>query len=356
MKRFRQPGTSKDSQEDCASEDAHLDKVKREIAANLHKQNEMEELIAALGRMNEPNGNQDIADVSTLVANETQSVALSEMLSHMWKEMRTFESPAYAERKKKELLDLRHEEHVLEKKLAGAEKKKHACAFGQTTVNEVKAKDGLVSEDNAVQQDEAAQRGTDVTDNAAKEPTRLKWNFWTMKAQQKRSVLEGTLVYLVFGLLAAFLYKKASSKYSKFFLPETRPDIFQGTRDFSFPLFECFGAPKLCFLGFCCPCLMWADTLDRKNILPYWKAFAAFFGLLLMHVYTFGISSILVVMLGVKYRQQLRALYRHNNHNNHKGKETLALDVLTWWCCQPCAIIQEAREDSIIRDHSMVNP
>lgn len=91
--------------------------------------------------------------------------------------------------------------------------------------------------------------------------------------------------------------------------------------------------------------MRWADTLDQQEVLSYWPAFLAMFGLSLLHIYTNAISVVFVVMLGVFYRQKLRQRFEIDN----KTPTTVMHDVLAWLCCQPCAIIQEAREEAIQR-------
>merc|ERR1719491_597929 len=126
-------------------------------------------------------------------------------------------------------------------------------------------------------------------------------------------------------------------------------------RYFSFSLFGCFKTPYITVMGCCFPCLRWADTMDRGTkeqapLLAYRKAFAAFLTLTVLHCYTYGISSVALVVLGVWYRQKLR-----ENYNIESGiKGSIAMDIAAWMFCQPCAIIQEAREQSTTRSQNAV--
>lgn len=155
-----------------------------------------------------------------------------------------------------------------------------------------------------------------------------------------------TLVYIAGGILVAFLFQTARQRYPQAFAPQPRADISSSPKDFSFSLFGFLGDRNMCLLGCCCPCLVWSDSLERKELLSFWKAFAAFFGLLLLHSYTMGVSSLFIVVIGVFFRQKLRAGYEMENGT----PKSVAIDVLAWCFCQPCAIIQEAREESVLRN------
>lgn len=171
-------------------------------------------------------------------------------------------------------------------------------------------------------------------------------NFWGMSRSQKKVIAMNTLVYIAGGILVAFLFQTARQRYPQAFAPQPRADISSSPKDFSFSLFGFLGDRNMCLLGCCCPCLAWSDTLERKELLSFWKAFAAFFGLLLLHSYTMGVSSLFIVVIGVFFRQKLRAGYDMENGT----PKSVAVDVLAWCFCQPCAIIQEAREESVLRN------
>merc|ERR1719486_106394 len=89
--------------------------------------------------------------------------------------------------------------------------------------------------------------------------------------------------------------------------------------------------------------------LGSQRIATIWKAFAAFFGLIWLHLYTMGISSLFVIILGIVYRQKLRKGYQIKNGT----ADTVFWDILAWSFCQPCAVIQEAREDSVIHNDAI---
>jgi len=159
------------------------------------------------------------------------------------------------------------------------------------------------------------------------------------------NALIGTVVYVCFAMLFAYLYFQARTKYPKEFQPNPEPGVLPRSSSFSFDLCSCLSDPKICVIGFCCPCMRWADTLDRQGVLQYWLAFLAMFSLTLLNIYTNGISLIPVAILGVIYRQQLREHFEIEN----KTVSSVAYDCIVWLCCQPCAIIQEAREETVQR-------
>lgn len=319
---------------ECGPQEKRLRKVSQELAGNLKQQADLEKIVDHFG--DQSVSDQEIDATARLVANETDSSAMANILARMWKEMRMFEYPTYAAWAKKEMLRLRHEEHGVEANLTKAQSDKHNCTEGKRKPREAES-----SEEESALSKELPKMAAGV---AGAEDS--KWNVWEMSVKQQKRVLLGSFVYLIGGVLCAFLYRHASARYPIHFLPELRTEKYPNFKDFSFHIFGCLEAPKLCILGCCCPCLVWADTLDRKGFLSFWRAFAAFFGLLLLHVYTLGLSSLFLVILGVVFRQKLRA-----NYQIKKGTAgTIVLDVLAWCLCQPCAIIQEAREESIIHN------
>jgi len=155
----------------------------------------------------------------------------------------------------------------------------------------------------------------------------------------------GFLSYACFGLFFGYLYFQARFKYGKTFSPMPEPGVLPRPGGFSFDLCSCLSDPKLCVIGFCCPCMRWADTLDQHGVLSYWPAFIAMFGLNLLYPYTKVLSFIAVVVLGAFCRQKLRNRFEITNWT----WRTVFSDVMIWLCCQPCAIIQEAREEAVFR-------
>lgn len=333
------PNVAKDEeQEEQATEDVSKEKrpatkkekMRLDLASNLREQADLKETVEHLS--DESRSDSEIDTATSLVANETESVALGNTLGSMWKEMRMFEMPQYSEHVKSELDDLKHNQKALEAKL--------------------KEEGVKIESDKEEQDDGTGSEEEEETVRAAKQTEPVgeagtsKVNFWHMDRQSQQQVFISSLVYLIGGLLFAFLFKQMRSKH---FELEQRPDAHPNNRDFSFSVFGCLGDMKLCVLGFCCPCIAWANTLERRLQVPYWKAFLAFFGLMLLHAYTSFVSCLFVIGLGVFYRQKLRDHYGIENYETG-NKVTVAVDLLLWGFCQPCAIIQEAREETCKRD------
>jgi len=329
----------------CSHLEDDLKDIKEELAANLHQQAELRQIIKHLG--DKAMSDQEIKSAASLVANETESVAMSQMLSSMWKEMRMFELPSYSDYVKKELHNLTIEETSLEDELTAKVGEIENCTYPKNEETKDEPAAHLseehirkeLSEENIREEHEAHQSAWS------------KWDVWSMSRDQRQAVFEGSIVYLIGGILIGYLYKQAAASYPIIFQPELHtPKNSPDSDDFSFHLFDCFSAPKLCILGCCCPCLMWSDTLERRGLLSYWKAFMAFFGLMWLHVYTRGISSVVLIILGVVYRQKLRGSYQIANGT----AVTVAMDALAWCFCQPCAIIQEARQDGVVYTGSAI--
>jgi len=110
----------------------------------------------------------------------------------------------------------------------------------------------------------------------------------------------------------------------------------QAADNFGVGLFACFSDVKLSAFACCCPCLRWADTVDRAGLgLKYYAAFAIFATLAILSPCSFGVTGILLALICFRYRQRLRKKYNIAPNNLQ--------DVLTYLLCAPCAIVQEAR-------------
>lgn len=111
--------------------------------------------------------------------------------------------------------------------------------------------------------------------------------------------------------------------------------------DFNNSLFSCLEDPKLSLFSFVCPCLRWADTLDKANkkpILQYYVAALLFALLLLLDPITAGISLLVLVLVATYFRQKLRSEF-----SLPAGGSTIWEDFLSYFCCFCCAVVQEAR-------------
>lgn len=178
-----------------------------------------------------------------------------------------------------------------------------------------------------------------------------KWKVY-MANKQQQMLWSGTFVYACFSVLCASFYFQARLHYPKMFHPLPRTEVFPSTSVFSFNLFD-LSDPNLCVVGCCCPWLRWADTMDRHGYMSYWKAFFATFCFMLLlitvceSIYDVPYIAVAIyisnVVLGVFYRQKLRDHFQKESGTF----KSLVNDCSAWFFCQPCAIIQEAREHAI---------
>lgn len=176
-----------------------------------------------------------------------------------------------------------------------------------------------------------------------------------------RRRLMGSAVYVVFGVLVAYIYYKQYVAKLKESCGEThattwfkmkRPPVLQPNK-FNTSLFDCFHDPRLCFLSCCCGCIVWAHTMDfqfRKRW-TYWSAFAISFFLLVIYPYTAGISALAITIMGTIARQAMRQQYRIDSCT----PKTIIGDFFTWLCCTPCAIVQEHCESHYHAEQSYAN-
>jgi Cys-rich protein (TIGR01571 family) len=104
----------------------------------------------------------------------------------------------------------------------------------------------------------------------------------------------------------------------------------------------CLNDCGICAWAICCPCVLWAGTVDRLGLLGYWTAFAIFASLWILHhaVAVFFCWWALAVLLA---------------YNRHRIRQAFGIQV-QWvvatftsdclcFClgCLPCLISQEAR-------------
>jgi Cys-rich protein (TIGR01571 family) len=329
---------------DCSNELDQLESANQRLRTNFLKQKEAEKQLAMFSNAEE--GEHRIDGMVSDVAREMESEALGEMLAEKWKEMRKYKLAEFVAYKKQWLLDLRKEEQVLEKQLTTAEEQKHACLSRERNGEERNGEDSAVPDELVPEElSAAAEHLDDIHDKVS---PRLGLGFWEMSAEQQRSVLRGTAVYLIGGILAAILYRQVNDMYPSLFRPLYSARA-EDTEDWGFHILGCFTDPKLCILGCCCPCAMWADTLGRKGLLSYWPAFAIFLILVGLTTYTHGASLVIMAAVGIYFRQRLRQRYQIRN----EGSMTVALDILSWCCCSTCAIIQEAREIGVSHTDKM---
>jgi len=327
-------------------------KIEEELASNLKKQAELKSKLSFL--LNHKESDAQIDTAAKQVANETESVAMATMLAKMWKEMRMFEVPVYAKHVEEERQQLKSEEKALEKKLREEQAKlvEARKKWAKDAKEKEQEQEGAKEKEHGSADAEVAKAEKKVQGAANQVAPAGDWeeyagyqNFWRLNSQQQRTVLEGSIIYLLFGVLVAYLYHLGITKYPKAFSPSPKPAAIPHQTSFTFNLFGCFDDKVICALGCCCPCLRWAQTMDKANLLSYFKAFAAMYFLMLIHPYTAGLSAMGVVLLGAAYRQKLRRNYGIESRTT----KTVCADVATWIFCQPCAVCQEAREEVVTR-------
>merc|ERR1719247_1407187 len=100
---------------------AEIEEAEKDLAANLAEQKELKGKIKHLS--DESASNMEIDSQAKLVANETESPAMGTMLAKMWKEMRMFELPFFAQHVEEEVHILKREEKRLESELTDQEAK-----------------------------------------------------------------------------------------------------------------------------------------------------------------------------------------------------------------------------------------
>jgi hypothetical protein len=217
----------------------------RRLGKNRARQAEIDKEIEWL---NSASNNNDIESHASDVAQEAQSPALGKMLGGMWTEMRMFEIPEHAQSLQEEKKRLEAEEEELMDESGGS-----SSGFSTQQAPSIDANE-------------------------------MSWNYWAMDEQKQQQTLIYSLVYLVGGVLAGYLYSKVRLTKDVFQLPK-QPGM-RSASDFSFSIVKCHEVPVITFMGCCCGCLQWANTMDRTRLMSYWRAFLVFFVLTVLCGYT----------------------------------------------------------------------
>jgi Cys-rich protein (TIGR01571 family) len=334
-----------------AEEEAALAKAKEALKANLEEQKTLQEQLRHLSNPGE--SNREIDAQVKLVGHETESAALGGTLGRMWKEMRMFELPFFAQHVEEEMHLLKQEEQRLEREVADAEARL-ADAKKRDEAQQVVVKDTAAESkvSDAEADAEAQVPITDVSDSNRRgsEYDQLgKWSYWHMNAKQRENLLAGSAVYFLFGILFAFIYQKIRSSNGAMLDPKTQMIVGEARagkkRDFSAHLCGCLSDINVCLCAFCCFHCRWADTVSKKGLFKYWPAFLTMLILALLHPYTLGFTEIIMLVVGTVYRQRLRVKY-----NIQSGGSKLVQDCCIWCWCAPCAVVQEAREEFFVAD------
>lgn len=106
-------------------------------------------------------------------------------------------------------------------------------------------------------------------------------------------------------------------------------------------VFECFSASKtMCCLACFCPALRWADTMRMAGIYAFWVGILLFASLSAAGQATAGITSLILLCVLVRKRQEIRALF----YIPSGTIGTYVEDCCLYCFCSCCAILQEARQ------------
>jgi len=160
-------------------------------------------------------------------------------------------------------------------------------------------------------------------------------------------------VYVLLVLLCAKLYDTVRHD-TKF----PQKEGFNQSSGFTYGLFGCFSDFKTCSLGFCCPILRWADTMDKAHYskdqnaghMTYWPGVLIMAVLMALEMYVGGaalfpfasfIFGLAMLSIQVIQRQRLRRSY---NMDNKGSIHSFVEDFFIWACCPCCAVVQEARQ------------
>lgn len=122
-----------------------------------------------------------------------------------------------------------------------------------------------------------------------------------------------------------------------------------------FPNSSIFACHQDCFgflFAMCCPWIRWAATMHLSGQGSFYLFLLLFAAATLGGFVTLGLSLIASTVIGVIYRQRLRALYSPGKHTSFSTTETFM-----YCCCLPCAVAQEARHvDHVSAMQAMEHP
>jgi len=154
------------------------------LAKNQAKQ---KQLTAELARLSDETKSEEEIDASAKrVANETDSKALGSTLASMWKEMRMFDLPFYAQHVEEEIHLLKREEATLKKKLEEAKKD---AKLDKKAQKHKEKDDKKGDKQNNEHMDQLKAPVADAQKNPAKAANSA--NFWAMNAKQKEEFFCG---------------------------------------------------------------------------------------------------------------------------------------------------------------------
>lgn len=185
------------------------------------------------------------------------------------------------------------------------------------------------------------------------DPTMAPAEFQKYMEKHKAAAATSSILWACLLTLVAYFWR--STRADLIAKPQESDD-FSDLQDWKFGLFSCFEDINLCLCGCCCPAIRWADTMDRPGLLTFWLAFAIFLGfsvgtdVLVYFSQLGGFLGLCFLCFLVYHRQLLRQKF----HMEQGGCGTYLGDFLSYCCCAPCTIVQEARqvEEAVRRQYA----
>lgn len=158
------------------------------------------------------------------------------------------------------------------------------------------------------------------------------------------------LIWLAVAVGAAYFYHSHKQ------WPHASSDIsVDFSSGFTSSLFGCFDNMSVCCLTLWCPCIQWAENVSMLQLLGFWVAFWMFIGWMALDHVTGGLVIWMFFAIFLTFfRQQIR-----DKFDMEKGShQSMAWDFVSYCCCAPCAICQEARHIELAckAQHKAVQP
>merc|ERR1719453_823743 len=215
--------------------------LEQDLHENQQKQSDLEQRIEYLS--NEERSDQDIDAAVAQVANETDSFAMGNMMGNMWKEMRMFDVPMYAEHVAEKLQHLKKDQHKLKAKIKEARTKLAKNTPAKAPAKKALGEEALPPMAEHVEDALAPKAGAPVSEHVeAKTAFISKLNFWGMTTGEQEYSLASSVVYLVAGITFAFIFNKVRSSKPKLLTVAEKSGTLPSPSDFSFSIFGCFDA------------------------------------------------------------------------------------------------------------------
>eukprot|EP00927_Polykrikos_kofoidii_P035244 TRINITY_DN2982_c0_g1_i1.p1 TRINITY_DN2982_c0_g1~~TRINITY_DN2982_c0_g1_i1.p1 ORF type:complete len:336 (+),score=33.64 TRINITY_DN2982_c0_g1_i1:39-1046(+) len=158
------------------------------------------------------------------------------------------------------------------------------------------------------------------------------------------STLAMILTALIWGscaLGAAFYYRR-NPEVVELKACEGRPEQLSRFSSDPFDVNACLNEPGVCVWSCCCPCVVWADTVDRLDLIRYWIAFAIFASLwILQHTFALFFLWWAIAILLAWNRHRIRRAF---GMQVQWLVATFTSDCMCFCMgCLTCLIAQEAR-------------